>query len=208
MYIPEYFRNKNFNQQVDFIKENSFGILITHSEKEMFATHIPLISLVIENHLVLHGHISKENPQCSTLINDSDALIIFSGPHCYISSSWYIHENVSTWNYQAVHCQGKIKIQSEIELLQSLMQLTDHYESKEEQPKFFEKIDPKVIRDNLTGILGFEIIVSNIDAKDKLSQNRNKKDYENIVTHLKKRDDAMSDAIATAMLKNKDKTVG
>lgn len=208
MYIPEYFRNNNFHQQVDFIKENSFGILITHSETGMFATHIPLTPLVIDNNLVLHGHISKENPQCSTLSDGNDALVIFSGPHCYISSSWYSHENVSTWNYQAVHCHGKIKIQSEIELLQSLIQLTDHYESKEEKPKFFDNIDAKVIRENLSGIIGFEIVVSHIDAKDKLSQNRNKKDYENIVTYLQKRDDAMSGAIANAMLKNKDNTAG
>ncbi|HMR45278.1 MAG TPA: FMN-binding negative transcriptional regulator [Bacteroidia bacterium] len=208
MYIPEYFRNSNFHQQVDFIKENSFGILITHSETGMFATHIPLTPLVINNNLVLHGHISKENPQSSTLSDGNDALVIFSGPHCYISSSWYSHENVSTWNYQAVHCHGKIKIQSEIELLQSLIQLTDHYESKEEKPKLFENIDTKVIRDNLSGIIGFAIVVSRIDAQDKLSQNRNKKDYENIVTHLQKRDDAMSGAIANAMLKNKDNTAG
>lgn len=204
MYIPEYFRNTNFNQQVDFIKENSFGILITHSATEMFATHIPLTPLVTNNNLVLHGHISKENPQCSTLINAGETLTIFSGPHCYISSSWYSHENVSTWNYQAIHCYGKLKIQTELELLQSLIQLTDHYESKEEKPKFFEKIDPKVIRDNLIGIIGFEITVSRIDAKDKLSQNRNKKDYENIVSHLCKRNDSMSDAIAEAMIKNAD----
>lgn len=77
MYISEYFRNTNFHQQVDFIKENSFGILITHSETKMFATHIPLTPLVIDNNLVLHGHISKENPQCSTLSDGNDALVIF-----------------------------------------------------------------------------------------------------------------------------------
>ena len=199
MYIPESYQNNDFQNQLEFIKANSFAILVTQNQQTPIATHIPVQHKVIDDRLMLYGHISRLNHQAETFNTNSEALVIFHGPHAYVSSSWYSHNNVSTWNYQALHCYGALTIQSEIELLESLIELTNHYESKEQKPLFFESIDPKVIRENLTGIIGFKIMVNQILAINKLSQNRNDHDYSQIIHHLFQRKDSMSQAVAKEM---------
>ncbi len=111
MYTPPYYKNENVENVLDFVEKNSFGILISQSNSKLLATHIPLEFDKNENgQTILVGHISKANPQWKNFINDSNVLAIFNGPHSYISSSWYDHENVPTWNYIAVHIYGKVKI--------------------------------------------------------------------------------------------------
>jgi transcriptional regulator len=199
VYIPDSYQNKDFQSQLEFIKANGFAILVTHNQQTPIATHIPVQHKVIDDKLILYGHISRLNHQAETFNTNSEALVIFNGPHAYVSSSWYSHDNVSTWNYRALHCYGALTIQSEMELLESLIDLTNHYESKEQRPHFFEAIDPKVIRENLTGIIGFNIMVNQILAIDKLSQNRNDHDYHQIIHHLFQRKDSMSQTVAEEM---------
>ena len=111
MYIPDIYKNENQEEIKDFLNKNSFGILINQTNGKLCATHIPL---ELDNNKngkqVLYGHISIENPQWNGFLDNDEILAVFSGPHSYISSSWYDHENVPTWNYIAVHIYGKIKI--------------------------------------------------------------------------------------------------
>ena len=111
MYTPEIYKNENQEEIKKFLQENSFGILINQTNGKLCATHIPLeLETTKEGKDILWGHISKENPQWNGFIDNDQILAVFSGPHSYISSSWYDHENVPTWNYIAVHVYGKIKI--------------------------------------------------------------------------------------------------
>lgn len=111
MYIPELYKNENQEEVNAFLQQNSFGILVNRTNGKLWATHIPLELDTNENgKSILFGHISKENPQWESFESDANVLAIFSGPHSYISSSWYEKENVPTWNYIAVHVYGKIKI--------------------------------------------------------------------------------------------------
>ena len=111
MYIPNLYKNKNVEEINDFIQKNSSGILVNRVDGKPWATHIPLELDTNENgKQVLYGHISKENPQWQNFASDRPVLAIFSGPHSYISPSWYDHENVPTWNYTAEHIYGTIKI--------------------------------------------------------------------------------------------------
>ena len=129
MFIPDIYKNENKEEIEQFIRENGFAILVNQTNGKFWATHIPLI-LDIDNDgkLILVGHISKENPQGESFKNNTEILAIFSGPHAYISSSWYDHENVPTWNYTAVHVYGKVKILNLEESIQSLKKLVDKYE--------------------------------------------------------------------------------
>ena len=135
MYIPHYFRNNNIAEVKDFIKQNSFAILINNSGNQIYATHIPLVlGQDDKGNDTLTGHISRANPQLKNFKENSEVLVIFNGPHTYISSSWYDHENVPTWNYIAVHITGKLKIIEGEKLMSSLKSLVNKYEANSEQP--------------------------------------------------------------------------
>ena len=129
MYIPDLYKNEDQEAIRTFLKANAFGILINQTNGRLWATHIPLeLEINKEGEDVLMGHISKENPQWTAFESNDEVLAVFTGPHSYISSSWYDHENVPTWNYMAVHVYGTIKIMEGEELLASLKELTNKYE--------------------------------------------------------------------------------
>jgi transcriptional regulator len=141
------------------------------------------------------------NPQWKTFDTGEDVLVMFQGPHAYISSSWYEHENVPTWNYQAVHIYGTANILNEEDLKQELTIMLQKYESHRDNPVLWEKISPEVLDKELKGIVGFKIKVEEIQAAFKLSQNRNGKDYLNIVEELHAEADINSQQMAKVMEK-------
>ena len=202
MYTPDRYKITDRNELLEFIRKNPFGILVISDVKKPVATHIPLMLHEEKGKHILIGHISKENEQGNLFHDAPEALAIFQGPHSYISSSWYSHENVSTWNYIAVHVYGKISLMTELELVEHLILLTNHFEADSEKPKYFENISPQVIRENITGITGFKMTIETIEANFKLSQNRNNKDHSNIIHELEKRGDASSIAVADEMKKH------
>lgn len=186
MYIPELYRNENREAITDFLQKNSFGILVNQTDGKLWATHIPMLLVVNDaGNEVLQGHISKENPQWKSFKTDNKILAIFSGPHAYISSSWYDHENVPTWNYSAVHIYGTVKILEESDALHSLKTLVDKYEATSENPTRIEELSKKTMS-QVRGIVAFEIAIDEIQAVHKMSQNRDEKNYANIITELEK----------------------
>ena len=197
MYISKLNRNENVEELHKFVRENGFAILISTVEGKPWATHIPL--LLAADGKKLSGHIARGNKQWKEWNSESEVLAIFTGPHAYISSSWYDHENVPTWNYIAVHVYGKLKILSDHELLQSLKDLTDKYEKHSEQPVSVETMNPAYVKKEMLGIVGFEIEISKMEAAYKLSQNRDEKNHKKIVAELEKRNDPASSAIAHEM---------
>ena len=109
---------------------------------------------------------------------------MFQGPHAYISSSWYKDENVPTWNYQAVHIYGKASVLSGEALHQDLAKLMQKYERHRVNPVVWEQLSPELLERQLKGLVGFKIAVREIQAADKLSQNRTAEDYDHIVKKL------------------------
>lgn len=205
MYIPELYKNENQEEIHQFIHDNGFALLINQVEGKPWATHIPLVLESNENGKeILVGHISSENPQAKNLRNDDEVLAVFSGPHTYISSSWYDHENVPTWNYIAVHIYGKINILNHEQAVHSLKKLVDKYEATSEKPIRVEDLSEKTMR-QARGIVAFEIEITSIEAKKKLSQNRDEKNYQNIISELEKRGDFQSIEVANEM-KNRIKS--
>jgi transcriptional regulator len=201
MYIPDLYKNENQEAITAFLKENSFGVLINQTNGKLWATHIPLeLSINLEGKTILEGHISKENPQWQGFAENDQILAIFSGPHSYISPSWYDHENVPTWNYIAVHVYGKIKIIEGEAVIESLKRLVDKYEQNSENPVRIEDLSEKTMMQS-RGIVAFEIEIEEIQAQQKMSQNRDAKNYQNIISELEKTNTNQSIAVANEMKK-------
>jgi transcriptional regulator len=201
MYIPNIFQNENQEEIKKFLVENSFGILVNQSSGKLFATHIPLeFETTKEGKNILYGHIAKENPQGKIFHKNDEVLAIFLGANSYISSSWYDHENVPTWNYIAVHIHGKIKIIEGEAVIESLKKLVDKYEQKSEKPVRIEDLSKKTML-QAKGIIAFEIEITSIEAVKKLSQNRDEKNHQNIILELEKTNDNQSISIANEMKK-------
>ncbi|NNK19394.1 MAG: FMN-binding negative transcriptional regulator [Maribacter sp.] len=184
MYIPHHYINKNIEEVKDFLKENSFGILVNQVEGKPWATHIPLeLDVDEDGNDLLVSHIAKANPQWKYFEENDEVLCIFNGPHSYISSSWYTEEEVPTWNYIAVHVYGKIKILDEKEVLASMHKLVDKYEANSKNPISVQNLSKKTMR-QIKGVVGFKIKVDTIQAAYKLSQGR-EHDHSSIIKELK-----------------------
>lgn len=184
MYIPKLYKITDVEEIREFVQHNSFGTLVTTRKGRPIATHLPLQLLKDGEDYVITGHMAYGNPQWRTFESQEEVLVMFQGPHAYISSSWYEQENVPTWNYQAVHLYGEAQILDEEELKQDLTRLMEKYEKHREDPVLWDKLSPSVLEKELKGIVGFKIKVNEIQAAYKMSQNRNDTDYRNIMDQL------------------------
>ncbi len=203
MYVPKYYKVSDLEEIKEFIQHNSFATIVSIRKGKPIAAHIPVLLKKIENDYYLTGHLAYGNPLWKTFEEVQDILVIFNGPHAYISSSWYEHENVPTWNYQAVHVYGKASVIEGIALEQDLTSLLEKYESFRENPVLWDKLSPELLQQEMKGIKGFKIKVEEVQAAYKLSQNRNANDYANIIKELYKEENPHADAVAEAMKKNR-----
>ena len=189
MYIPRRYEEKDKDKIHAFIRENSFGILVSVKDGLPVGTHIPLhLEKNEEGQDILMGHISRGNEQKYTLTDGARVLVIFPGPHAYISPRWYTQINVPTWNYISVHVYGTVKIVEGAALRAALSRLVDNYEQHMPQPVHIEEIPEKTVQDEMRGIVGFEIVIDDIQAAAKLSQNRDEKSYHQVIEQLQQGD--------------------
>lgn len=201
MFIPKQFKVSDFEEIREFVQQNSFGTLVTTRKGRPIATHLPLQWAKEGEDTFITGHMAYGNPQWRTFEANDEVLVMFQGPHAYISSSWYEHENVPTWNYQSVHVYGAAQLLSEEELKQDLANLLLKYEEHRENPVLWDKLSSELLEKEVKGIVGFKIKIKEIQAANKLSQNRNAQDYENIVAKLHEEKDPNSHLLAEVMEK-------
>jgi transcriptional regulator len=204
MYIPAHFKEKDYKKIISFIKEFNFGILASTDESgKVIATHIPFIINEKENNFSLKTHIAKANPQWKSFTESKEILIIFSEPHAYISPKNYIkQESVPTWNYVAVHVYGTPRLLESYEEKLSLIEETINEFESGFMLKWNELSD-KYRNGLLNGIVAFEIEVTSVDAKSKLSQNRMPEEQENIINSLSSSNDSLKVKISELMKDNK-----
>jgi len=200
MYIPNHYKNENQAELIDFIHENSFGIIVIQGENAPIASHIPfMIKGSPEDGYHLVGHLSKKNQIAQLLKNSMSVLVIFNGPQHYISSSWYKEEEVPTWNYIAVHAYGSVSIQSDSALLDSLHELVAQHEKYEKNPVNLTKMRPETIN-QYKGVIGFTISINTLEGAYKLSQTR-KEDHQSIERELADKNNFQATEISNAMKK-------
>lgn len=139
--------------------------------------------------IFLETHLSRANPQAKSLKNGDTVLCDFLGAHTYVSSSWYDHVNVSTWNYEAVQIYGNVQLMNHDELYVHLEKLTSKYEKTQKCPMLVKDMGNEFVEKEMKGAFGIKVIPTEIFIKQKLSQNRKDSDFQNIISHLEKSDD-------------------
>lgn len=206
MYIPEHFRVTDDEKIFKFLSENSFGAIVScESKSGITATHLPFVISKEEGSLKLISHLARANPQWK-YIEGQEVLVIFQGPHSYISPSLFENElNVPTWNYTAVHCYGRpVLINEKEQLLNIFYKTFEFYEP--EYKEHFDKLPEEYTGGLINGITGIEIIPDRVEAKFKLSQNKSDKDRKNVCQTLEKNSNTIISGVSKYMkeeLKNK-----
>lgn len=198
MYIPKIYRCEDAELMKKIIGQNAFALLISDKEK-IFATHSMFLLNENDGNFYLETHISKANFQAKVLKDGDEVLCDFLGAHSYISSSWYEKTNVSTWNYEAVQIRGKVKLMNDEELFQHLEKLTFKYEKTQKCPMLVENMGDELVKKEIKGAFGIHIFPTEIFIAKKLSQNRNKLDFENIILNLEQSNNESSKEIAEKM---------
>lgn len=203
MYIPKIYRSEDSELMKEIISENGFALLISDQEK-LAATHSMFLMNESDEGFYLETHISKGNFQAKVLKDGDEVLCDFLGANSYISSSWYDHKNVSTWNYEAVQIRGKIKLMTDEELYEHLRKLTFKYEKPQKCPMLVENMGEEYVRKEMRGAFGINIFPTEIYVASKLSQNRNEANAERIISNLIETEDSDSKKIAEKMKKNRN----
>lgn len=207
MYIHPLNKWEDEPEIVDFIRKNAFATLISQVDGKPWATHLPFVlGKNKSGEPVLSGHLAKANQQWKSISENEDVLVIFQGPHAYISSSWYNHENVPTWNYLAVHVSGKIRLIEGEELMDHLKSLTDNYEEGRPNRVRVETMDETYVARQLMALVGFEIKIEEVKASAKLSQNRDDVNYHHIVEKLEESQFPLDKEISSEMKKRRPKS--
>lgn len=204
MYAPSHYNIQDRDKLVAFIKEFPFAIFILKEEEFPLATHIPMEVVMEGDKMFLYGHIAVMNPQASFIGRAGlKVLVVFSAGHTYVSSSWYSHPNVSTWNYRAVHVSGNLSELSSEEFKAHLFRMQNSYEQGQAHPFFAQNLPDGLFEKYLKAIRGFKIEIVKMEGAWKLSQNRNEKDYKNVIVELEKSSDPGALEVAREMKKRK-----
>ena len=182
MYIPSFNKIEDIQEAIRFMQRYSFATVVTVKDCLPVATHLPFLVKHKNDKVIISSHFAKANPQSADII-DSTTLVIFSEPHAYISPKNYEKEqNVPTWNYLAVHAYGKCTILEGDDKAMLLKEMIQNYE-----PGYLKQWDglPDEYKQRMMkGIVAFEMVVDDLQAKAKLSQNRTETERENIINNL------------------------
>ena len=201
MYKFPYYTEQDQQKVIDFMKENAFALITGIGENYPVATQIPLTVELKEGKMFLQGHLMRKTDHHLAFEKNNNVLVLFTGPHCFVSASWYTDPAVgSTWNYMTVHVKGKISFTDEAGTLDAVKAVSDKYEGTSGTGAF-DNLPKEYIHHMVKAIVGFSIEVESIDNTFKLSQNRDEASQKNIIEQLRKRGDANSAAIAHEMEK-------
>jgi transcriptional regulator len=201
VYSPSYNRLEDRAELLEFMRANSFVVLVTGTGGTLHASHLPLTVHERNQKICLDMHMARNNPQWQEFLDD-EAMVVFSGAHAYVSPRWYEEEErVPTWNYAAVHAYGipriiddrKLKHASQRKLVAAL------------DPQWLAKFDalrPEYVERMLEGIVNFEIEVTRLETRWKLSQNRSRREQELIARALEKSPHSAERALAALTRKH------
>ena len=199
MYIPP--ANSISDPEVihAFLRQHSFATLVTLQDGAPWATHLPFLHRPGVGHGTLVSHLARANPQWRQF-EGQEALVIFSGPHAYVSPSWYTTQpSVPTWNYAAVHAYGQVRIvEQRTEVERMLAEMIHFFEGS--RPDRWDGAMPVDYFEKMRhGIVAFEISISRLEAKFKLSQNRSSDDVKGVIQALTQSTNSQERAVAHMM---------
>lgn len=197
MYVPTHFAfpENALSELHDLIEQETFGILVApgdgsvHPEDGLQAVHLPLVlDRSAGPYGALAGHVARANPVWRTLVPEREVLVIFQGPHCYVSPDWYVSPGlVPTWNYLAVHCYGAPRLVKDADAaIAHLRQLSALVEERllPKPPWTLDQMKPSTLATLIRQIVAFRIEITRIEGKRKLNQNRSPADRAGVVSAL------------------------
>jgi transcriptional regulator len=201
MYNPRAFQIEDPEVATEFMRRYSFATIVTSSGAAPQASHVPFIVDTSAPGLpMLHAHFAKANPHWQTFDGKREALVIFQGPHGYVSPSLYeVHPAVPTWNYQAVHAYGVPRVvEDPSEKRAHVLALIRHFEAERPQP-WHADLPDDYLDGRLREVVAFRLQVVRVEAKFKLSQNRPGNDREIVTATFEASDDAATQTLGRAM---------
>ncbi len=191
MFKPPLFMEDRVGVMHDLIDAYSFGILIAHEDSELSVNHLPFVlHRELGDKGMLRAHMAKGNPLWKAFDEGSNVVVIFQGPHHYISPGWYASKAehgkvVPTWNYATVHAKGALKLIDDPDwLIEQIGSLSDIHEAGRDDPWKITDAPDKYIRGQMKGIIGVEIEFAELTGKWKMSQNKNDADKAGILNGL------------------------
>ena len=193
MLIPPIYREDRLDCLHSLVNDNSFGTLVTVSENIPVADHIPFFLHDSEEDGelgTLRGHVAVANPVWKSVNGEQEVLVIFQGPSAYVTPNWYASKQehgkvVPTWNYMVVHARGKLTVQQDSAwLLAHLNSLTGQHEAVQKTPWKVSDAPADFIDRQMRGIVGVEILITDLAGQWKLSQNKDAADYAGVVEGL------------------------
>jgi transcriptional regulator len=205
MYLPELYAENRPEAMHRFIREHAFGMLVTQTAEGLEANHVPFVLEAERGERgVLLAHVARANPIWRQVRDGQDVLVVFRGVHGYISPNWYeskarTHRHVPTWNYEAVHAHGRISVHDDEKFVRGMVaKLTREQEAAMPQPWKMSDAPADYLAEQLAHIVGIEVELTRLEGKRKLSQNRERPDFDSTVAALQSR--GQSD-LAEAMLR-------
>ncbi len=207
MYVPKHFAEPGMEACHGFIREYGFGLLIGVIDGAPFATHLPF--LLDESRGpkgTLMAHMARANPHWRGFAAGGGSLVIFQGPHAYVSPSWYAARDkvVPTWNYAAVHAYGTPRIDEDEGASRAHLERLVAAQEAGRDPQWRLDSQPEeFVEAMVKGVVAFELPIDTLEGKWKMSQNRAPEDRESAAAALAESDDPLARAVA-AMMKAQD----
>jgi transcriptional regulator len=172
MYVRASHRPRSVADVIQVVKDNMFATLVSHGDGGAVASHLPfMIDESRGEQGTLLAHMARANPQSAAIGTDAEMLVIFLGPHAYVSPSWYEDRATApTWDYVAVHCYGRSRRHSDEEALQNIERLINVVEKPSVKPWSIDDLTPENVQALLRNVVSFEIPISRMEGKFKLNQ--------------------------------------
>jgi transcriptional regulator len=194
MYTPAHFAVTDPAALHRIIREHPLGMLVTPSPDGMDANHIPFeFDPTVGANGLLSAHVARANPVWQQCASGADVLIVFRGNEHYISPNWYpskheTHRQVPTWNYEVVHAHGRLTVRDDDRFVRGVVaRLTRTHEAQEPKPWKMGDSSPDYIDGMVRAIVGIEVLVTRLEGKSKLSQNREPRDVRGAADSLRAR---------------------
>lgn len=203
MYIPKGFEVEDLPTLHDFMERHSFATFISWLEGAPFATHLPLLLDRERGEKgTIVGHVARANPHGTLFDGKSPALVIYTGPHAYISPSWYAsQQKVPTWLYTAVHASGRPREIADPAKVRALLErMVTLFEGGFAEPWRIGSQTETYLAGMQRGIVAFEMPIARLEGKFKLNQIKSEADRRGNIAALEASDDPMAREIAELML--------
>ena len=209
MYHIPHFKAADDAEVLAFMQAHPFVTLVTvNAESRPVVTQVPVLMDQKEGQLFITGHIMRKTDHHIALAQNPEAMMVFTGPHTYVSARWYEPNNsASTWNYSSVQASGTIRFLDDADLISLLTRLTSHFENSQDSPALVQHFPEGYMEQHMKAIIGFEMKVTELNHVFKLSQNKDEATYQRIIDALSKQG-GEAVAVAKQMQERKHKVFG